>query len=71
MAIICLILGVIVFLIMVHPGMFWLVFVPLGLLLVAFTVKFLKGRSLELMSFVCIFITLIIMVIAIMVVCIP
>ena len=71
LAIICIILGIVAFLVMVHPGVFWLVFLPLGLILIALSTKFLKSSNTGITTFIAIMIVLIAMVIAILAVCIP
>ena len=64
-----LLVGAPLYLIMEHPLIFWLVFVPLTVILVCLVVQwFKKGR---LSDFVAAFIVAFIMLIALMIVCIP
>ena len=67
------ILGIIVFLLMEHAMVFWIVFVPLIILFLASIVSLIQGRSLGawLSNYAMIMICLVAMIIALMVVCIP
>lgn len=64
-----LILGAIVFLMMEHALVFWIVFVPLALMFIVFLVKWLKGEGGD-NALASVF-ALIAMVVALMIVCIP
>ena len=66
-----LLLGAIVFLIMQHPIVFWVVFVPLALMFVAFLVNFFRKGVSGLVDFATALIILGVMVVALMIVCIP
>ena len=66
-----LILGAIVFLIMEHTVVFWVVFVPLGLGFVLYLVKFLSEGRAGLKHFVTAMTILVAMVAILMIVCIP
>ena len=71
MAVLCIILGIIVFLLMVHPVVFWVVFVPLVILFVVSMVKFFRDGGLGLKHYVMAFVALAAMVVALLIVCIP
>lgn len=65
------ILGIIAFLIMVHPVVFWVVFVPLALLFVASLLGFFKKGTKGLGNYVAAMIILVVMIVALLIVCIP
>jgi hypothetical protein len=65
------ILGILLFLLMEHPVAFWLVFIPLIILLVAFIVKWCNPRNWKISDYVMIWIILIFIIIALIIVCIP
>ena len=67
------ILGAIVFLLMEHPVVFWVVFVPLILLFIASVVKSLKSRDgiTVLKGIATSMFILAVMIVALMIVCIP
>ena len=65
------ILGIIAFLIMVHPVVFWCVFVPLALLFVASLLGFFKKGTKGLGNYVAAMIILVVMIVALLIVCIP
>ena len=71
MAVFCFILGIVVFLIMVHPVVFWCVFVPLVIIFVVFLVKFFKDGGIGLSNFVTALTVLGIMVVVLLILCIP
>ena len=71
MAVFIFILGIIAFLLMGHMIVFWCVFVPLAILFIASLAIFLKKGSLGIGSFVTAMITLVVMVVALLIVCIP
>ena len=71
MAVFCFILGIVVFLIMVHPVVFWCVFLPLALIFVLSLVKFLRDGGIGLKHFVTAMTVLGIMVVVLLIVCIP
>lgn len=60
------VLAVIVFLLMEHPVAFWVIFVPLVLLLILFTVGFFKNRGLGLSDLFMIYFILVVIIIALM-----
>lgn len=64
-------LGIIAFLLMDHPVAFWLVFVPLALLFIFFTVHFLTGRGAHIGSFIAALAILVVMVVALVIVATP
>ena len=64
-------LGVIVFLIMQHPVVFWIVFVPLALMFVASILNFCRKGVSGLGDFATAMIILGVMVVALMIVCAP
>ena len=66
-----LILGVILFLIMEHPIVFWIVFVPLAIFFFASLFKFLSKGVAGLKDFAAAMVILVMMVVALMIVCIP
>lgn len=68
---IAIILGAIAFLLMNHAVVFWVVFVPLIILLVVYVLKFLGGRRNALGDLATVLGILAIMVVALLIVCIP
>ena len=64
-------LGIIAFLLMEHALIFWLVFVPLALLLILYTVKWFKTSGMGLSNLAMAGVILIMMVVALLIVCIP
>lgn len=66
-----LLLGAIVFLIMQHPVVFWVVFVPLALMFVASLLNFFRKGVSGLGDFATALIILGVMVVALMIVCAP
>ena len=69
MAVFMFILGIIAFLLMVHPILFWCVFVPLALLFVASLLGFFKKGTKGLGNFVMAMIILVVMIVALVIVC--
>ncbi len=65
------VLGAIIFLIMEHPVVFWLVFVPLAISFVVYLLKFIKGGRSGLGHFATAMFILVVMVVVLMIVCIP
>ena len=65
------IMGILAFLLMAHPVVFWLAFVPLGLVFVTSLYKFFTRGTRGLGDFATAMCALVFMVIALMVVCIP
>ena len=65
------VLSVTVFLLRDHPVAFWLVFVPLALLFIFFTMRFLTGRGAHIGSFMAAIAILIVMVVALVIVATP
>ena len=68
MAVFCFILGIIAFLVMVHPVVFWVVFVPLAIIFVVSLLAFLKKGTLGIKHFTTAMVALIIMIVAIVIV---
>ena len=66
-----LILGAIVFLIMEHALVFWVVFVPLAFFFFASLFKFFSNGRAGVKDFATAMVILVIMVVALMIVCIP
>ena len=64
-------LGVIVFLIMEHEIIFWIMFVPLAIMLVVSIVKGFKVNGMGLKHFGTAMLILVVMVVVLMIVCIP
>ena len=71
MAVFMFILGIIAFLLMAHPVAFWLVFVPLVLLLVASLLGFFKKGASGVKYFVGAMMIVVVMIALIVIVCIP
>ena len=71
MAVFCIILGIIVFLIMVYPVVFWCVFLPLAVLFVVSLVKFFKDGSIGLNHFITALSILAVMTVVLLFLCIP
>lgn len=65
------ILGVIAFLLMEHPIVFWGVFVPLALLMVSSLIKWLRSGNSKMGDFLTAFAALFAMVVALVLVCAP
>ena len=65
------ILGIIAFLLMEHAIAFWLVFIPLAIIFLVCLYQFFMGGRSGIGYFVTAMISLVAMVIALMVVCIP
>lgn len=63
--------GAPVFLLMEHPVVFWLVFVPLALLFVVSLIKFFANGRNGIGDFVTAMLILVVMGIALMIVCMP
>ena len=68
MAVFMFILGIIAFLLMVHPILFWCVFVPLALLFVALLLGFFKKGTRGLGNFAAAMIVLVVMIAALLIV---
>jgi hypothetical protein len=68
MWVIIIILGIIAFLVMEHPVAFWLIFVPLGLLLLLFTIVLFKSRRAGLAALFLIMMVLFVMMVALILV---
>lgn len=71
MTVFCVILGIIVFLLMEHALVFWLVFVPLAVLFVVSLIKFFTKGVSGIGDFVTAMLVLVVMGVALMIVCIP
>ena len=65
------ILGVIAFLLMEHPIVFWVVFAPLVLLFVVSLIKWFGNGSAKMGDFITAFLALAVMVVALVLVCAP
>ena len=66
-----LLLGVIVFLLMEHALVFWIVFVPLALMFILYLLKFFRDGRSGIGHFATAMFILVVMVIALWIVCIP
>ena len=65
------ILGIIAFLLMEHPIVFWLVFVPLGIILVLNAVGVLKGKGGAIGRIIASVIIILLLILVLLIVCIP
>ena len=64
-----LLLGAIAFLLMEHPVVFWLIFVPLGIIFILNAVGFLKGNKGGIGAIVTSVIILVLLIVALLIVC--
>ena len=71
MAAFCFILGIIAFLLMAHSVVFWLVFVPLGIVFIISLVKWFNRGGLGMSNILVCATSLILMVVTLLIVCIP
>ena len=71
MAVLWFILGIVVFLIMVHPIVFWCVFLPLAVIFVIALIKFFKDGGIGLKHFVTALVILFILVVVLLILCMP